>query len=335
MPAADLSHPDRLAATLANLNAAHAARGDGAFAEPGAGAADCRIDLKLMQHRALAAARVSDAAKAHLAAYPVERHPDLWAGTVQDGAARGLLARLEEAIALANDELANDELADDELAGGELAERRLAPSQATAFTGKDLRRKKDVLVASGGARARFTRKGGVLFVDRAHDVHSENCLWFEGRRDLGTLDAFRPDDGERARLFSAQFLKPAHYLQGKLGSELLLEGRLGRGPVGWPCRVRLQGFADEQALRVDVELPRVVVGWRLRCRLLGVPAPRWHHLCTPVREIVHDARGGFVADTLVRSCATLLVDGAPVDVPGAAQPGAVCHRFLFGDRATD
>ena len=316
MPAANLSHPDRLAATLANLPAAHDRRPSGTFESPGIGAADCRIDLKLLQWRALAAAKGSEAAQAHLDALPRNRHPDLWAGTVQDGVARGFAVRLEEAIALAPP----DE-----------AVPTTDATDAEVFAGKQLHRKKDILVASGGARARFSRRTGVLLVDRAHDLHVENCLWFEARRDVGSLDGFRAVPDERPRLFSAQFLRPVRYVKADSHAELVLAGRLGRTTTSWPCRLRLQGFANEAALRVQIELSTPVIGWRLRSRFLGVPASRLHHACTPVREEVRTDHGGFVADTLVRSCSSLLVDGDPVDVPGAAQPGPVCHRFFVGD----
>jgi hypothetical protein len=45
MPSEPMSHPDRVAATFANVDAARAVRGDGPFAPPGPGAFDARIDL--------------------------------------------------------------------------------------------------------------------------------------------------------------------------------------------------------------------------------------------------------------------------------------------------
>jgi hypothetical protein len=308
-------HPDRLAATLLQVLQGEK-RDAAATCSPAAGSADCRIDLKQLIHRAERAMARSEAARAHLADLDRERHPDLWAGTVQDGVARGFAARLEEACSLAP----------------EPDEPPVVDDTAQTFEGRDLRRKKDLLVASGGARARFSRKGGVLLVDRASDFQSENCLWFEARRDHGTLDTFVASPDERPRLFSAQFLAPVRYVTGKLATELTLEGRLGRGPVGWPCRLVLRGEAHRDDLRLDVELPRVVVGWRLRSRFLAVPAALLQHACTPVREHVDGRRGGFVADTLVRSCARLAVGGEVVATPDAADPGPLRHRFSFGKR---
>ena len=319
MPSAPLSHPDRLATTLATLPQARGGRPDGEFTTAGPGAADCRIDGKQLQWLALRAAERSPAAANHLAAYAPAEYPELWAGTVQDGVARGFRARLEEVCSLA-----------------EHADRAAwtiqPPEDATEFTGKTLRRKKDILIASGGCRVRFSRKGGLLFVDREHDINSENCLWFEARRDLGTLDGFVGADDERPRLFSAQFLKPQRFLQSKQFSALELDGRLGRTQSGWPCRVVISGHADEPNLHLTIELKDPVPDWRLRSRFLGIPADLVNHHCTPVREVVTTGAGSFVADTLIRSCAKLLVDGQPVDVPDAASNRAICHTFLLGKR---
>ncbi|HEB53400.1 MAG TPA: hypothetical protein ENI87_09120 [bacterium] len=314
MSRAPLSHPDRLAATLANLDAAWAQRPPAGCAAPCAGAADARIELKLALWRARRAAARSAAAAAHLAAYAADEHPDLWAGTVQDGVARGFLVRLEEVAALAPPE-------------------PQAPTiDGQTFAGKELRRKRDLLVASGGTRVRFSRKGGLLIVDRDRELHSTNALWFEARRDLGTLDGFVGADDERPRLFSAQFLQPHRYVQGADGAELELVGRLGRGPIGWPCRVLATGHRAERHVRLTIELPTVAPGWRLRARFLGVPAACVHHDCEPVREVVANDHGGFVADTLVRACGTLLVDGRTVAVPDAAAPRNLRHGFALGER---
>jgi hypothetical protein len=310
-----LSHPDRLAATLANLEAARIVRPGSGFAAPGDGAADCRIDQKLLQFRALRAAMQSPAAAAHLQPFAAKEHPDLWAGTVRDGVARGFAARLEEAVHLAP----------------HATEHEDDPSDVTVVTGKDLRRKKDLLIASAGPRVRFTQKGGVLFVDRSERVHSTNCLWFDAHRDVGSLDGFVPAPGERARLFSAQFLRPARYELGRDSARLLLTGRLGRGPVGWPCEVEVGGRHDAPALRLTIRLLATVPGWRLRVRFLGLPPALVQHDCTPVREVVHGDGRHFVADTLVRACTTLLVDGAKVAVPAAGCPGPIEHHFRLAD----
>ncbi len=311
-------HPDRRAATLLQVLEHAPPPSLSGLCRPGAGSADCRVDLKLLIYQAERAAARSDAARAHLAPLAREHHPDLWAGTVPDAVARGFAARLEEACSLAPPEQSPDP--------------ELAHADAEEITGKDLRRKKDLLVASGGARARFSRRAGVLLVDRANEVHSENALWFEARRDLGSLDGFVGAPDERARLFSAQFLKPTRYVVAASASALTLEGSLGRGPVRWPCRVVLRGAADCGALCIDIEVPRAAAGWRLRTRVRGVPAATLHHECTPMREQVEDDRGGFLADSLVRACGRLSVGGAEVPTPHAAAPGPLRHRFWFGTR---
>lgn len=312
MPAPQQPHPDRLAATLlqvlqgAEVPSSEAPR-------PGPGSADCRIDLKLQIHRTRRCLEESPAAAAHLEAVAERLHPDLWAGTVQDGAARGFAARLEEACSLAPPRRQADH-----------------PDEGELLRGPDLRRKKDLLVAAGGARARFTRKGGLLFVDRDAELHSENCLWFEARRDLGTLDGFVADVDERPRLFSAQFLKPRRYQAGEQVTTLVLEGSLGRGEIRWPCEVTLRGDRREHAVGVTISLAGAPRGWRLRARWLGVPAAAIRHECEPVREVVHGPRGGFVADTLVRTCEHLQVGDQLVATPDAGAPGPVRHCFWLG-----
>lgn len=312
MPAPSTSPGDRAAATLANLPAAAAAAGP-ATAWPSAGAADCRIDLKLLQWRAMQAMAASAASRAHLAAWPAERHPDLWAGTVQDGVARGFAARLEEAIALAP-----------------AAAERTLPIGAPTVAGKDLRKRKDLLVKSGGARVRFTRKEGVLFVDRGDALHSANCLRFEARADRGTLDGFVGADDERPRLFSAQFLPAVRYVDAGDAQQLTLAGRVGRGPIGWDCEATFTGFADEPFVRLRLVVDNRLCGWRLRARFLGLPAAAIAHACTPVGEAVANDSGGFVAFTLVRAVDRLTVGDGEVAVPGAACRGPIAHTFRLG-----
>lgn len=316
MTVSSKSHPDRAAATLASLLAARAQVDEPDCHRPGAGAADCRIDQKLLLWQAQAALAAANS-RAHLADLPVERHPDLWAGTVQDGVARGFSVRLEECIALAD------------------LPRPVAPNlgESAIVTGKELRKKKDLLVASDGARIRFTRKEGLLFVDRAANLHAANCLRFEARTDLGTLDDFVPDPAERARLFSAQFLQPRRYVVSDRGQQLELGGRLGRGPIGWPCELVLTGLVGEPFVRMTVRIEQHLVGWRLRARFLGLPSAAIEHECTPVREVVSNDAGGFVAFTLVRACASLLVDGVVIPTPAAACQGTIVHHFRLGAAA--
>jgi hypothetical protein len=316
MPSERTSHPDRTAATLANVAAERARRGNGPWALPGEGAADCRIDLKLLQWRAQAAARTTAAARERLDALDLANRPDLRAGTVQDGVARGLAAALEEVITLAPPAPAPQPPED--------------PVRTQVFAGRELKKKRDLLVASSGPRVRFSRKEGVLLVDRERELHSANFLRFEARRDQGTLDGFRAVENERPRLYSAQFLQPQSYLQAPGFTRLVLAGRLGRGPIGWPCEVELTGLESEPVLHLVIRVTNGQTGWRLRARFLGVPAEVVAHECSPVREVVANDAGGFVAFTLVRSCTTLLVDGEPVAVPAAAVAGTVEHRFRIG-----
>jgi hypothetical protein len=330
MPEPAKAHPDRVAATLANLDAASLAQGPGPHALPGAGAADCRIDLKLLQHRALAAVARSPAAAAHLAPFAGERHPDLWAGTVQDGTARGFAARLEEAIALAPPAgavAARPGHRSPRTGGGD-ALAGLLPGRVT--TGKELRKRKDVLLQSSGARLRFTRREGLLFVEREGGLHASNCLRFEARTDHGTLDGFVGAVDERPRLFSAQFLQPVRLEEADTHTELEAAGRLGRGPVGWNVRLWLRSEPTWRHVELRLAIEQRLVGWRLRARFLGVPSAAIEHDCTPVREVVANTAGGFVAFTLVRACDRLLVDGTPVATPGAACRGELVHTFRLG-----
>ncbi|MFK7739106.1 MAG: hypothetical protein AB8H80_02195 [Planctomycetota bacterium] len=330
MPADAPSHPDRCAATLANLPQAHADRSPDGCRTAGAGAADCRIELKLLQWQAMRAAERSPTAAEHLARLDRDRHPDLWQGTVRDGSALGMLAHLHEVVALAPPPTPPAKA--DEA-------NELAPAQT--FDAKQLRRKKDLLVKSGSTRVRFSRKGGVLLVDREHETHSENCMWFEARRDLGTLDEFVGPEGERARLFSAQFLKPKFYRIEKFRSgdakrvreesELLISGRLGSGPAAWPISMRFLGDTSRSAVELQIELPHVPTGWRLRLRTLGVPSSLLHHHCLPVREQVDTERGGLLCDTLVRSCDRLRIDDNIIKVPDAGNPRPLRHIFTLGE----
>lgn len=318
MPSESMSHPDRLAATLANLDDAHKSRAAGPFAAPGSGSRDCRIDLKILQHTANLASGRSARARERLAALSPGSHPDLWAGTVQDGVARGFAIALEEAISL----------------GGQPSEPVPAPPDDPVhlqrFAGKDLRKKKDLLVSSGGSRVRFSRKEGLLFVDREGGINSPNCLRFEARRDLGSLDGFVGDENERPRLYSAQFLQPREYVHSPGFTQLRLAGRIGRGPIGWNCELLLTGIATEPTVRMRLVLDNRLSGWRLRARFLGIPGPSIHHECTDVRELVANDAGGFLAFTLVRACGTLLVDGKPIATPGANGTGTIEHRFALG-----
>ena len=226
-------HPDRAAPTLAQLvsPAAH----DDAWPPPDPGSADARVDLKLLAWRAQRAleTRGTDAARERLGSLTSEH---LWAGTVQDGAARGFAVALEEAISLCEPAPPTEPTTEPD----------------TVLAGRELRRKRDLLVASAGARVRFSRKGGVLFVDRKQDVHVENMLCFEDRTDTGTLDAFEPLAEERPRLFHPGFLHATRYEQGAQRDALLLEGPLGRRPHGYLFRLKLEGRKTENVVRLTI-----------------------------------------------------------------------------------
>ncbi len=310
------SHQDRRLATLAQ-DASQPTALAATVRPPAAGAADCRIDLKLLQWHAQRAMSRSAGARTRLAAFDPMRRPDLWAGTVQDGVARGFAVALEEAASLAPAEPLPPGPPDD-------------PTRVQTFAGKELRKKKDLLVESGGARIRFSRKAGVLFVDREAGVHSANCLRFEARTDLGTLDGFAADEAERPRLFSAQFLQPLTYTAGAGWFELVVAGRIGRTPAGFDCRIVFTGHESEQRVRMRVRIDNRHENHRLRARFLGVPLPLIEHRCASVHEQVDNDAGGFHAFTLVRACGRLLVDDREVATPAAQCMGTIEHEFRLG-----
>lgn len=308
-----LLHPDRLQPTLVQIAAAGPTPA-GPWLPPAPTSHDSRIDLKLLQFRALAAMRHSAAARDHLAVYTAAQHPDLWAGTVQDGVARGFAVRLEEAIALA----------------GPSAMPPVDPDGLVTLQGKELRRKKDLLIASKSSRVRFSRKEGLLYVDRDGGQHSSNCLRFEARTDRGCLDGFAADLAERPRLFSAQFLQPQEYSTGAGLQRLRLAGRLGRGPQGWNCELVIQAVQAEPGVKLRLRIENRHRDCRLRARFLGIPADAIQHACTEVREVVTHDGGGFVAFTLVRACGRLQTSNGPVAVPAAQCEGWLEHHFVLG-----
>lgn len=311
------SHPDRCAATLANLPALQEEGGAGPFASPGAGSRDCRINLKLLQWAALRACSASKAARARLDEFDPMLRPDLWAGAVQDGVANGFAAALEEAISLAPEPPQPPQFTAD-------------PVHTQVFEGRELRRKKDLLVKSGAARIRFSRKTGLHFVNRDTDTNLENCLRFEARRDLGTCDEFVAAEDERPRLFSAQFLQPRRYVTAPGGAILQLGGRLGRTQAGWNCEVTLTAFDAEPFVRLYLRVDNYHSDHRLRARFLGLDPSLITHECTDVREVVANDHGGFVAYTLVRSVGAVEVDGRRTAVPNAQCHGPILHTFLLG-----
>lgn len=313
-------HPDRRAPTLAARTLLPAEALTGPFAPPGAGSADVRMDLKLLAWRVQRAlqTRGTDAARARLAELT---SADLWAGTVQDGTARGFMVALEEALSLCAPE------------SGPGPE----PEPPPAVADKQLRRRRDFLVASAGARLRFSRKGGVVLVDRQHDVHAENCIVFDDRADDGTLDGFVPREGERPRLFSPSFLTPLVHDQNDSRDLLVLEGRLGRRADGYPCRLRFEGRRSESFLRLSIAVRNTHTDHRLRIRFLGFDDPAHiTHRAPPSFEIVRTSEGRrFVAATLVRACGRLLVGDEVVATPAAQCLQLIGHEFLIGGDAGD
>lgn len=318
------AHPDRRAETLAqrvsmsDQTAGAVAPGSGFGL--GARAADARVDLHLLRfrvHRALRE-RGTDAAMAAMAGLD---SPDFRAGTVQDGTARGLMARLEETLSLCEPAGSTDtwarEAADD-------------PHTVT-FHGKDLRRKRDILVASDGARIRVSRRSGCLLVDRRQGIHEEHCIQFEDQTDVGCLDGFRAVDGERPRLFSPAFLRPTYLHQGRIEDRLVLEGQLGRGRRGHPCRITLVGRKDETGVRMNVWILNRHTDHRLRIRFVGLREPSYvSHGGTPGFVTVHHRGRTFLAATLVRACGRLRVGDEYVPTPAAQMLGTVEHQFGLG-----
>lgn len=307
-------HPDRAARTLAEREFLLEAGRPWLGQAPGTGSADARLDLKILRSMAeqVLAERGTAAARARLAGLDT---PDLLAGTVQDGTARGLAVAYEEAISLC-------------------APARTPPaanSDPRVVTGPALRRIKDLLVASGGARMRFSRKRGLLFVDRTRELNLEDCVAFEDQRDQGTLDAFSPVPGERPRLYSPAFLTPVRFEQGDAFDRLDLAGTLGSGDRSHPCALALIGHKHEPVLRVRIAIDNRLDDHRLRIRFWRFPDPPGIHCATtpPLVRIDHGDRW-FWTTTLLRACGRLQVGDALVAVPSAQCKCRVEHEFLLG-----
>lgn len=309
--------PARLAATLAQCVAAEPALPTTPpFAPPGAGSADARVDLKLLAARlhAALATRGTAAARARLAGLDA---PDLRAGTVPDGVARGLLVAYEEALSLCAPEPA-------------AAPDPFADPLTEVATGKELRKRREHLIASGGSRVRFSRKSGVHLIDRDAELNVEHCVAFEDRRDAGTLDGFVAVESERPRLFSPSFLQAARAEHGKAGDRLTLRGRLGRTPHGFPCELVIEGHKSEPRVSLRLRIENRHDDHRLRIRFVGLPAHVVHTEGAPEPEEVAVGHRRFLAYTLVRACGRLQVGDAIVAVPGAQVHGWIEHRFWLG-----
>lgn len=304
--------PARVAATLARVDAG----APGPFAAPGSGSADARIDLKLRWaelQRALAT-RGTAAAQARIAGLG---DPDLRAGTVQDGVARGLIVAYEEALSLCH-------------SAPPAPDDPFADPLTEVLLGKELRKRREHVIASGGARVRFSRKCGVHLIDRDADLNVEHCIGFEDRRDVGTLDGFVAAEGERPRLFSPSFLQPVRVEHGQAGDRLLLRGRLGRTPHGFPCELELEGRKAEPRVRVVLRIDNRHDDHRLRIRFLSLPEHVVHTDTALAREAVSAGDRKFLAFTLLRACGKLQVGAQVLAVPMAQVHGVVEHRFWLG-----
>lgn len=311
----DPSHSDRNARTLAQ-------RDPTASASEASPSGDARVDLQLLwfeADRALAT-RGTAAARAWLADYQT---PDLRAGTIQDGAARGMMARLEEAISLCKPAPDSDaQPADD------------ADYESAPIIGKDLRRRREILVASAGTRIRFSRKGGIHIIDRERDVNVETCVWFDDHPDVGCLDEFVPQPDIKARVFSPAFLKPTALVQSKALDHLRLEGRLGRGSAGFPCILDLTGAKNEPGVRIRVRIENRHRNHRLRIRFRGLAqTDLLTARGTPGMRDVEHRSGGFRTATLLRACGKLRVDERWIETPGAQSIGWIEHTFGLGTQA--
>lgn len=284
---------------------------------------DARVDLHLFAHRVRTALRDrgTAAARARLAKLA---DPALWTGVVQDGTYRGLMVALEEAEQMCrpatDSQPTSDRLVDD---------HELASGRSRVFTGKDLRKQREFVVASDGARVRFSRRHGLLLVDRRIDLHAEDCLHFEDQADAGDLDRFKP--AGRPRYFRPAFLRPERFAQTPTTQELVLAGRLGRKPDGMPCRIELFGHKDRTAIRLRIAVHNQHENHRLRIRFHSVPGAALDTGGSPgVREVRTPGGREFVAATLARSVGTLRVENQDIATPAAQCIGWLHHEFWLG-----
>jgi hypothetical protein len=288
----------------------------------GLGAADCRIDLKLLRWRAAAAAMARSATARHTSLpFPPHAHPDLWAGTVQDGTARGFAVRLEEAIALAGRPVALP------------PQLPPPPAGARVTTGKELKKRKDVLIASAEARVRVTRKEGPAVRRPRRRPARQQLPALRGQR--GSRHARRRSRRDRTSGRACSRRSSCNHSDSSRATQAPnwpSPGRLGRGPVGWPCLLVLRGDPRRPAVQLTIRIDHRLPGWRLRARFLGVPLAAIAHACTPVHEVVQNDAGGFVAFTLVRAATRLFVGDDEVATPGAACIGPIQHTFWLGTR---
>lgn len=316
------AHPDRLAETLAHRAALLHALPSGipeAVSRQPAQTVDARVDLQLLRFKVQRALR-DRGTEAAIAALSGLDSTDFTAGTIQDGTARGLMARLEESLSLCEPLIPSPDDSDP-----------IDHPHTEIFHGKDLRRKRDILIASGGARIRVSRKTGCLLVDRKQGIHEEHCIQFEDQTDVGCLDHFQPADGQRPRLFSPAFLKPSYLHQGPIEDRLVLEGQLGRGHRGYPCKITFIGRKEEPGIRMSVWILNQHRNHRLRIRFAGLQDPAYiSHHGTPGFELVHARGRTFLAATLVRACGRLQAGDDFVSTPAAQVIGPIEHQFGLG-----
>ncbi len=307
------AHADRLISTLAQRNARMHEGASGPYLQPGAGSGDARVDLKLLAHRARQALEKSASGEARERLAGLDS-PDLWAGTIQDGTARGFKVALEEAISLCD---GNNQSA---VADVEAEDVLTDPKQ--------LRRKREILVASAGTRMRFSRKKGLQLIDRRREFNQENCIQFEDRGDCGDLDQFVPEEGKRPRIFLPGFLTPTRLIQNKSLDLLEIRGRLGRRFDGYPCAIVFEGRKAEDFLRMTLRVENRQLDHRLRIRFLGIQDQSMiGHAGTPGWEKIAYQGRVFMAATLVRACGRLRVADQLVQVPEAQCLGWIEHRF--------
>lgn len=298
----------------AALNLAHVVPISTPCAPPAPGSADARMPLKLLAWRVqdALAQRGTVAARERLANLHA---PDLWAGTVQDGTARGFAVALDEALSLCKPVPAEPDPLDEPL--------------AKVFTGKELRKVREHVLSAGGARVRFTRKGGIHLIDRGLAVDAVNCIGFDDRADMGTLDGFEAKEGERPRVFSPSFLQPVVAIHGAAGDRLVLRGRLGRSPQGFPCEMVLEARRHEPRVRMTLRIENRHQDHRLRLRAF-LPEAAIAGEGTPPFERITFGHRWFLATTLVRACGRLRVGDALVAVPDAQCLGTIELRFWLG-----
>lgn len=311
-------HPDRAAVSLAARS--------GPVPEPcqlpGPDSASARVDLAQLWWRAERAAQEHPPVAAYLANL---RSPDLRAGTVQDVTARGLQARLEEALSLCPAPPVVTKPAADE--SQVIAEGR----QTKVFDGKELRRKREILIASKGPRLRVSRRDGLQLIDRAQDLNIPHCIELEDREDQGCLDRFVPREDRRARVFSPAHLQRVYLAQGPAHDLLVLRGRLGGARRAFPTELQIFAYKDQAGVALRLRIDNQHGDHRLRIRFAALRDDGYvRHDGTP--EWRESERHGHrrLSATLLRATGRLRVGADFVATPAAQLRGWIEHRFVLG-----